>query len=49
MKKVILTVAALVVSASMVLAFAGCDKEPTGGEETSTNEVVAEVEDSTAA
>ncbi|MBO5935855.1 MAG: hypothetical protein J6Q94_10265 [Clostridia bacterium] len=48
MKKVVLTVAALLVSAAMVFSFAGCTKT-TDGEETSSDAVVAEVEDSTAA
>lgn len=47
MKKVVLTVAALLVSAAMVFSFAGCTKTTEGEEETS--DVVVEVEDSTAA
>lgn len=50
MKKVILTVAALLVSAAMVFSFAGCTNDPANnGEEESSDAVVAEVEDSTAA
>lgn len=48
MKKVVLTVAALLVSAAMVFSFAGCTNDPTTEEE-SSDAVVAEVEDSTAA
>ncbi len=48
MKKVVLTVAALLVSAAMVFSFAGCTKEPTGEETSSDAAVVTEV-DSTAA
>ena len=48
MKKVVLTVAALLVSAAMVFSFAGCTNDPTT-EENTTDAVVAEVEDSTAA
>ena len=48
MKKVVLTVAALLVSAAMVFSFAGCTDTNNGEEETS-DAVVAEVEDSTAA
>ena len=48
MKKVVLTVAALLVSAAMVFSFAGCTKNETVEEE-SSDAVVAEVEDSTAA
>ena len=47
MKKVILTVAALLVSAAMVFSFAGCTD--TTVEEGTSDAVVAEVEDSTAA
>lgn len=49
MKKVVLTVAALLVSAAMVFSFAGCTKTTTDGEEASSDAVVADVEDSTAA
>lgn len=49
MKKVVLTVAALLVSAAMVFSFAGCTNNASEGEETSSDAVVAEVEDSTAA
>ena len=43
MKKVILTIAALAVSAAMVFSFAGSTNNPTT-EEDSTDAVVAEVE-----
>lgn len=43
MKKVILTIAALAVSAAMVFSFAGCTENPTTEEE-SSDAVVAEVE-----
>lgn len=49
MKKVVLTVAALLVSAAMVFSFAGCTNDPASGEEESSDAVVADVEDSTAA
>ncbi len=42
MKKVIITIAALAVSAAMIFSFAGCDNNPV--EEDSTNDAVAEVE-----
>ncbi len=59
MKKIVLTIAALLVAAVMVFSFVGCTKDPVD-EENSTNDVVAEqteedtaagaiVEDSTAA
>lgn len=48
MKKVVLTVAALLVSAAMVFSFAGCTNNETVEEGTS-DAVVAEVEGSTAA
>lgn len=44
MKKVILTIAALLVSASMVFAFAGCTNNETPNEDGS-NPVVNSVED----
>lgn len=44
MKKVILTIAALLVSASMVFAFAGCTEQKTPNEDNSTP-VVNSVED----
>lgn len=40
MKKVVLTVAALLVSAAMVFSFAGCT-DKTGDEEASSNEAVS--------
>jgi len=46
MKKVVLTVAALLVSAAMVFSFAGCTDTTNNGEEESSDAVVAEVEDS---
>lgn len=44
MKKVILTIAALAVSAAMVFSFAGCTNNPTTEEESSDASVVAEAE-----
>lgn len=44
MKKVIITIAALAVSAAMVFSFAGCTNEPTTEEESSDAAVVADVE-----
>lgn len=46
MKKVILTVSALVVAAAMVFTFAGCTDGTTGNEEDSTNDagVVTEID-----
>ena len=47
MKKVILTVAALLVSAAMVFSFAGCTDAPSNGEDESVAATdVAEVEES---
>lgn len=43
MKKVIITIAALAVSAAMVFSFAGCTKNPVD-DEPSSGEVVTEVD-----
>lgn len=49
MKKIVLTIAALLVAAVMVFSFVGCTKDPVD-EENSTNDVVAEqTEEDTAA
>lgn len=50
MKKVILTISALLVSAAMVFSFAGCTDKPSNEDESNTNNVGAGVvadEDST--
>lgn len=44
MKKVILTISALLVSAAMVFSFAGCTKNPS--DDDPSNAVVGSVEDS---
>lgn len=49
MKKVILTVSALVVAAAMVFTFAGCDKNPTNDGEESTVDAAVVTEVDTAA
>lgn len=49
MKKIVLTIAALLVAAVMVFSFVGCTKDPVD-EENSTNDTVAEqTEEDTAA
>lgn len=44
MKKVVLTVAALLVSAAMVFSFAGCTNDPVNEEESSDAGVVSEAD-----